>query len=185
MSDSTISVFRKTLASYRKMIDETVVQLTDDEFFGRPSPSTNSVAVILRHLGGNLISRWTDFLTTDGEKESRDRDLEFTDWDGSRESLMQYFDSGWTAFASALDEIDETNIQTEILIRGEVHTLMQAVIRSITHLTYHIGQITFVSRLVHQGEWKWLTIAPDKSRQFNDETWGTSRSRAVFDTEDQ
>ncbi len=93
---------QETVTSYRKMIDAMLVQLTNEELFQRPAPEVNSVAVILRHLGGNLRSRWTDFLTTDGEKPDRNREQEFADWDGDRRSLMAYFDSGWTALTAAL-----------------------------------------------------------------------------------
>ena len=183
-SNETIETFRQTVTSYRKMIDETLSQITDEELFERPSGGINSVAIILRHLGGNLVSRWTDFLTTDGEKSSRNRDLEFADWNGSRVELMQYFDTGWNAFTNALSEINDEHLDTQIFIRGEPHTLMQAIVRSVTHITYHTGQIALVSRLVHDGEWNWLTIAPNESNKFNEDTWGTSKSRAVFDTDE-
>ena len=182
---TTLDVARQTLASYRNMIDATVAQLTDDEFFTRPAPEINSVAVVLRHLGGNLVSRWTDFLTTDGEKETRDRDQEFADWDGSRAELMEYFNRGWGAFTHALTEINECNLNNEITIRGEAHSVLQALMRSLTHVSYHVGQIALVARMVHDGQWDWLTIAPNKSNEFNRETWGTSKSRSVFDADDE
>ena len=183
MKPTTVEILKQTVDSYRVMIDRTVAQLTDAEFFQRPSPEINSVAVILRHLGGNLASRWTNFLTTDGEKETRDRDKEFTDWHGTRVELMEYFDLGWKTLLAAMDEINATNINHEIKIRGESHTVIQALVRSVTHLTYHVGQISLVSRLVHDGQWDWLTIAPNRSGDFNEETWGTSKSRAVFDVD--
>lgn len=183
-SIETIETIRQTVNSYRKMINETLTQITDEELFERPSEGINSVAIILRHLGGNLVSRWTDFQTTDGEKSTRNRDLEFADWDGSRVELMQYFDTGWNAFTHALSEINEENVDTQIFIRGEPHTAMQALVRSLTHVKYHTGQIALVSRLVHDGEWNWLTIPPNQSNEFNQQAWGTSKSRAVFDTDE-
>ena len=171
---------RETAASYRNMIDAAVGQLTDDEFFRRPAPGVNSVALILRHLAGNLRSRWTDFLTTDGEKPDRDRDQEFADWEGDRASLMAYFDDGWARLIAAIDEINSDNLQRRITIRGEEHTLPQAFARSLTHVAYHTGQIVLIARTVHDGDWKWLTIAPGESHQHNNATWGTSASRGVF-----
>lgn len=170
----------ETVTSYRRMIDATLDQLTDAELFARPAPDINSVAVILRHLGGNLRSRWTDFITTDGEKPDRDRDREFLDWDGDRISLIQYFNSGWDALLGALESIDEENIAATIHIRGEPHTIPQAITRSVTHVSYHVGQIAIIARMVHDGEWRWLTIAPGSSAEHNAKTWGTVASRSIF-----
>lgn len=175
-----VDVAADTVASYRRMIDATVEQLSDAELHVRPAPNVNSVAVILRHLGGNLRSRWTDFLTTDGEKPDRDRETEFMNWDGNRDSLIAHFDAGWDALTSAIQQIDDSNINQPIYIRGERHTIPQALTRSITHLTYHVGQIAMVARMVHDGEWCWLTIAPGQSAQHNEQTWGTNESRSVF-----
>lgn len=170
----------ETVSSYRRMIDATVEQLSDAELFARPRTDLNSVAVLLRHLGGNLQSRWTDFLTTDGEKESRDRDREFQDWQGDRDSLIAYFDQGWVALTSAIQQIDKSNLDQKICIRGEEHTIPQALARSVTHIAYHVGQIAIIGRMVHDGDWHWLTIAPGQSQKHNQATWGTSRSRSVF-----
>ncbi len=174
----------ESIASYRRMIDAMVGQLSDSELCARPAPDMNSVAVILRHLGGNLQSRWTDFLTTDGEKADRDRDAEFQDWNGDRASLIAYFDKGWEALNAAIEQLNDSNINRTITIRGEAHTIPQALTRSITHLTYHVGQIALISRLVHQGDWKWLTIAPSESENHNERTWGTTASRCILGTDD-
>ncbi|MCM2374240.1 DinB family protein [Aporhodopirellula aestuarii] len=170
----------ETVQAYRRMIDAITAQLTDDELFARPSANVNSVAIILRHLGGNLKSRWTDFLTTDGEKPDRDRDSEFLDWEGDRQSLIEHFESGWRAFESAVNAIDEDTAGKTIFIRGEAHSVAQALTRSITHLTYHVGQIAMIARMVHVGEWRWLTVAPGGSSEHNEKSWGTSASRSVF-----
>ena len=175
-----INTMRETAVSYRCMIDATIEQLTDDELFARPAPAVNSVAIILRHLGGNLRSRWTDFLTTDGEKPDRNRDAEFQDWEGDRRSLMTHFDSGWCAFEQAIESLNGDNIGKRIRIRGEPHSIPKAITRSITHITYHVGQIAIVARQVHRGDWKWLTVAPGESSQFNKATWGTSASRSIL-----
>lgn len=170
----------ETVDSYRRMIDQTVQQLTDEELHARPAPGINSVAILLRHLGGNLRSRWTDFLTTDGEKPDRDRDREFEDWDGDRASLTKHFDAGWHALQAAIDSLDAQTLTQQITIRGEQTSVPNALIRSLTHLTYHVGQITMTARQVHAGDWKWLTIAPGHSSQFNEATSGSAASRGVF-----
>lgn len=169
-----------TVRSYERMIHGILSQLSDMELRARPRPDMNSVAVILRHLGGNLASRWTDFMSTDGEKPDRDRDREFTDWDGDRASLMAYFNSGWDALRNALAQIDDETLDRPIYIRGERHTIADALMRSLTHLSYHVGQMALIARIVHEGAWDWLTIPPGGSAQHNKQTWGTAASRSVF-----
>ncbi|PQO35306.1 hypothetical protein C5Y96_09745 [Blastopirellula marina] len=169
-----------TLASYREMIDVTVEQLSDAELHARPAPEINSVAILLRHIGGNLRSRWTDFLTTDGEKPDRARDTEFQDWEGDRAALLAHFDNGWNALTSAIEQIKHSNMQQSMFVRGHHHTIHEALTRSVTHVTYHVGQIVMVARMVHKGPWQWVTIAPGQSDQYNQENWGTGSNRGTF-----
>lgn len=182
--NSWLGPIRESVTSYRRMIDATVAQLTDTELSTAPATGFNSVAIILRHLGGNLRSRWTDFLTTDGEKPDRHRETEFQAWEGDRQSLWEHFELGWKALELAIDSIDNTNASQTIKIRGEPHTLQQALIRSITHISYHAGQIAMVARMVHQGDWHWITIAPGASQSHNERTWGTASSRSIFAPDD-
>lgn len=172
---------QETLAGYRRMIDAAVEQLSDEQFFARPLPGTNSVANLLRHLGGNLQSRWTNFLTEDGEKPSRDRDQEFADWSGSRESLMKYFDAGWTCLIDTIDSLHAEEVQKRVTIRGEAHSVPQVIMRSLTHISYHVGQLLLIARQAHGDaeSWQWLTIKPGGSEQHNRETWGTPASRGA------
>jgi uncharacterized damage-inducible protein DinB len=180
-----IDAARETVASYRRMIDATISQLTDEEFRSRPAEGVNSVAIILRHLGGNLRSRWTDFLDTDGETPDRDRESEVSACPGDRHSLIEYFDTGWSALVHALESLDDSAIGRTIFIRGEPQSAPQAILRSISHVAYHVGQIAMVSRMVHDGEWRWQTIAPGKSADFNSRTWGSSASRGVLGGEEE
>jgi hypothetical protein len=175
-----IEAVNQAVDSYRRMIDGCLAQLSDDELGQRPAPGFNSVAVILRHLGGNLRSRWTNYWTSDGEKPDRNRESEFLDWDGDRDALMQHFELGWSALVRAIQSLDDASIGGHVLIRGERQTVPQAIVRSITHLSYHVGQIAIISRTVHQGDWKWLSIAPGESDSHNQRTWGTASSRSVW-----
>lgn len=179
LDKSWLDAFVVTLDSHRRMIDSTVQQLSDAELHAPPAPGINSVAIILRHLGGNLQSRWTNFLTTDGEKPERNRDAEFHDWEGDRTSLMAHFEAGWSALVSAVRVIDDSNINQLITIRGENHTIEQALVRSITHVAYHVGQMAMIARMVHKGQWQWLTIPPGESELHNLRTWGTAESRST------
>ena len=170
-----------TLDGYYRMIVASTSQLSDDQLFQKPKPGFNSVANLLRHLGGNLRSRWTDFLTTDGEKPDRNRDSEFEDWDGDRESLIAFFNDGWSRFRQTLESLGERDLQATILIRGENHSVSQAILRSLTHVAYHVGQINLVARMIHDDDktWNWMTIQPGQSKTFNESTWGTSKSRGI------
>ena len=179
MYEPSIEALKESLAMYHKMIHRSVEQLSDEQLHYRPSAETNSVAIILRHLGGNLKSRWTDFLTTDGEKPDRNRDSEFEDWTGDRESLMQHFQSGWDIFLSAIDQINESNIDQPIVVRGEEQPMMTALVRAVTHISYHVGQITMTSRLVLGSDWQWMTIPPGESEAHNKKTWGSKESRCL------
>lgn len=178
-SEAWIRATIETIDSYRRMVDGAVRQLTDEELFGRTAEGINSVAVILRHLGGNLLSRWTDFFTTDGEKPSRDRDSEFEDWPGDRESLMAFFESGWQAWRTSIESLTADDVTKTVSIRGEPHSVPLAIQRSLTHTAYHVGQIMLISRLNHDGNWQWLTIRPGGSQQHNEQTWGTAASRGA------
>jgi uncharacterized damage-inducible protein DinB len=179
-TDTWIAAVKANIASYRRMIDEAVSQLSDSELFARPQPEFNSVAIILRHLGGNLHSRWTDFLTSDGEKPNRDRDSEFLDWQGDRSSLLAHFDAGWAKLTAAVEQLDATMIGQPIFVRGEQHTVADALLRSLMHTSYHVGQIVMIARLVHSGEWRWLSIPPGQSALHNKQSWGTPASRCTL-----
>src|SRR6188472_4158240 len=177
--DSWTNAVLETIDSHRRLIDGAVKQLNDEEFFARPAKGVNSVANILRHLGGNLLSRWTDFLTTDGEKPSRNRDTEFEDWPVDRASLMAFFNSGWQACRNSIESLTSDEFEKSVVIRGEPHTVPQAIQRSMTHTAYHVGQIMLIARSIHDGDWQWLTIRPGGTRQHNQQTWGTPASRGA------
>jgi uncharacterized damage-inducible protein DinB len=147
--------------------ERAIAQLSDAELHQRPAPGFNSVATIVRHVAGNLISRWTDFLTTDGDKPDRNRESEFADWTGPREHLLERWQSGFAAFFDSVESLTDADLARTIYIRAEPHSVPLAIVRSATHTAYHIGQILYVARLVHSGDWQFLTIAPGGSDAFN------------------
>ena len=175
-----IDSVRVSVGGYRNVIDSALRQLSDEEFFATPAEGVNSAAVVIRHLAGNLTSRWTDYLTTDGEKPNRHRDTEFDAWDGDRASLMEYFESGWQRLIDAIDSLNDETVTKTIQIRGEDHSVPEAMTRSIGHVSYHVGQILIIARMVHAGGWNWLTVAPGGSEQHNQETWGTAAARSAY-----
>lgn len=177
--DSWIKAVLETIDSHRRLVDGALKQLSDEEFFGRPAKNINSVANILRHLGGNLLSRWTDFLMSDGEKPNRNRESEFEDWLGDRASLMEFFDSGWRSWRTSIESLTTEDLAKTVTIRGELHSVPLAIERSLTHTAYHVGQIMLLARLVHEGKWHWLTIPPGGSQNHNQQTWGMSASRGA------
>jgi hypothetical protein len=178
-ADRWIAPIVEMIDSHHRLVDGAVRQLSDEELFHRPVVGMNCVATILRHLGGNLQSRWTDFLTTDGEKPSRNRDSEFEDWPGDRNSLLAFFESGWQIWRATIESLAPEDIAKSVTIRGEPHTVPQAIERSLTHTAYHVGQIMLIARIVHDGSWQWLTIKPGGSQQHNAQTWGTPASRGA------
>jgi uncharacterized damage-inducible protein DinB len=183
-ADLWIKASLESIDGYRRMVDGAVLQLSDDELVRRPAEGINSVAIILRHLGGNLFSRWTDFLTTDGEKPDRNRDSEFEDWLGDRASLMHFFDRGWQVWRTSIESLTADELTKTVTIRGEPHTVPLAIQRSLTHTAYHVGQIMLIARTIHAGDWQWLTIRPGGSQQHNQQTWGTAASRGAAGNED-
>lgn len=156
----------------KRLADRAVEQVPDDKLHVALDENTNSIAVIMKHIAGNLISRWTDFLTTDGEKPGRNRDSEFMDSFSSRSELLEYWERGWTCLLETLKSLKPEDYGKTVLIRGEPHSVPLALERSLGHTCYHIGQIVQAAR-IHAGEqWKTLTIPRGGSEQFNKEHWG-------------
>ncbi len=152
----------------KSLTEKAVVQLSDAQLHEPLHRETNSVAVIMKHMAGNMRSRWTNFLTTDGEKPDRHRDTEFLDSYKDREELMNDWESGWACVFKTLDSLGPEDVMHNITIRGEHHTVIDAVIRQIDHYGYHVGQIVQIARiLVGDDDWNTLSIARGKSEEFN------------------
>src|SRR5882724_3686503 len=148
-TDSYVKDSTSLFQYYKKLGENAIAQCPDSGLVAQVDPESNSIGMIVKHLAGNMLSRWTDFLTTDGEKPSRNRDAEFEDWPGDRASLMAFFDSGWKAWRESIAALTADDMMKSIEIRGEKHTVPQAVQRSLTHTAYHVGQIMLVARIVH------------------------------------
>jgi len=149
---------------HKGLADRALAELDDAQFFHRPGPLVNPVALIVKHLAGNLVSRWTDFLTTDGEKQSRDRDSEFllTESD-TRVSLMTSWERGWSVLFDTLAGLEDSDLGRTVTIRGEPHSARQALLRGMSHVAYHTGQILYLVRWIRP-ESAWLTVPPGQSR---------------------
>lgn len=162
MEDS-LSLFRY----YKKIAEGAMEQVPEEQLFAALDGEMNSIAVIVKHMAGNMLSRWTDFLTSDGEKPDRNRDSEFVDPPGSRDELMALWNRGWACVFSAIEPLSDADLSHTITIRGEAHSVMQAINRQIAHYAYHCGQIVFLAKHFRGGEWKSLSVPRGGSAGFN------------------
>jgi len=152
--------------------DKAVAQLPDEKLHVALDPNTNSIAVIMKHVAGNLLSRWTDFLATDGEKPWRNRDGEFADSFASRSELLAYWESAWNRLFETLAGLAVQDLGKMVMIRGEPHSVPLAIQRSLAHCSYHVGQIVLIARVLAGEEWETITIPRGASAEFNRKVWG-------------
>lgn len=162
LSDS-ITSFR----AYKKMADKAIAQVNDDELFVTIDAESNSIAIVMKHMAGNMLSRWTDFLTTDGEKPTRNRDMEFVTESRDKDELIDYWERGWNALFTAVEPLQLDDFEKTVSIRGEEHTIVKAINRQLTHYAYHIGQIVFLAKHFRSSEWRSLSVPKNKSAAFN------------------
>lgn len=154
--------------SYYKLLgDKSFEQLNDVQLFYAPNNASNSIAVIAQHLHGNMMSRWTDFLNSDGEKDWRDRDAEFDSPAASRGELLKRWNEGWDCLFNALRALDADDLQRTVYIRNQGHSVQDAIVRQLAHYPYHIGQIVFIAKLLSGDNWKSLSIPKNGSKEFN------------------
>jgi hypothetical protein len=158
---------RRQMRGYKRMGDGAIAQLRDEEFLVALDPEGNSVAVLVKHLAGNMRSRFTDFLTSDGEKPNRFRDQEFELGSSTtRADVMKWWEDGWASVFSAIDSLSPEDVMRTVSIRGEPHTVLQAINRQVAHYAYHVGQILFLAKHFRSSEWKSLSIPRGKSEEF-------------------
>lgn len=160
--EDSLTLFRY----YKDLADRAMAQIADEQLFAVLDPEMNSIAVIAKHMAGNMLSRWSDFLTSDGEKPTRDRDAEFRDPPQTREALMDYWNSGWKCVFDALAPLSDADLSRTVVIRTEAHSVMQAINRQIAHYAYHCGQIVFLAKHFRSEQWSCLTIPRGQSQAF-------------------
>lgn len=168
--DATQNFLSDALLSYRNcksLAERALDQTSDEHFFLQLDEESNSVAIIVKHIAGNLHSRWRDFLTTDGEKPDRRRDTEFELIDDTRESLMNFWESGWRTLFEAVEPLTPADLTSTVTIRGEPHTVLEAINRQLTHYSYHVGQIVFLAKHFRSAEWQTLSVPRNRSDEFN------------------
>lgn len=175
----------KRLFLYYKTLGEKAMnQLEPEQLFVAVNEDTNSIAVIVQHLSGNMLSRWTDFLTTDGEKEWRNRDGEFEDTIKTKEELLKAWDKGWDCLFSAIDSLTSEQLSQIIYIRNEGHTAADAINRQLAHYPYHIGQMVFYAKMLKKGDWDSLSIPKNKSGDYNSDKFSQEKGIRNF-TDDE
>ena len=167
MNTTYLESIRKQFEYYKMLGDKTIDQLPDDKLFWQYNEESNSIAIIVKHLYGNMLSRWTDFLTTDGEKEWRNRDAEFENNLNSKETLIEMWEEGWKCFFNALNLLNAEDLNRIIYIRNEGHTVLEAINRQLAHYPYHVGQMVFIGKMICNENWVSLSIPRGKSNSYN------------------
>ena len=161
-------LFLKRFQYYKNIADQTFEQLEEPQLFWQYNPESNSIATIVKHISGNMISRWTNFLTEDGEKEWRNRDAEFENDIQSKAEMLEIWEKGWLVLFDALNQVNDANINSIILIRGEKISFVDALLRQLAHYPYHIGQIIYLAKMLKNDDWKTLSIARNKSQEYTE-----------------
>ncbi|MBS1652824.1 MAG: DUF1572 domain-containing protein [Bacteroidetes bacterium] len=173
----------KQFEYYKLLGDKTIAQLPDDKLTWQYNQESNSIATIIKHLSGNMLSRWTDFLTTDGEKEWRNRDAEFENDIPTKEAIIKVWEDGWKCFLDTLKSLNEDDLEKIIYIRNQGHTVTEAINRQLAHYPYHVGQIVFIGKMILNEKWQSLSIPRGNSNTYNAEKFAKEKSRAHFTDE--
>jgi len=166
----TISYIKDSLdllRYYKKLTERAMRQVSDGQLFATLDPEMNSIAIIVKHMAGNMRSRWMDFLTTDGEKPDRNRDTEFESPPATREALLKLWEQGWGYVFTALEPLSDSDLGRTVTIRAEPHSVMQAINRQIAHYAHHCGQIVFLAKHLAHTHWQSLSVPRGKSAEFN------------------
>jgi len=175
--DNFLATCIKQFQYYKSLGDKTLAQLSTEQLFWQPNDSSNSIALIVKHLGGNMLSRWTDFLTTDGEKQNRNRDQEFENSWVDRDELITYWNAGWSCLFQAIESLEEEDLAKIIYIRNQGHTVMEAILRQLAHYPYHIGQMLYIGKICLDDKWTSLSIPKGGSAYYNREKFSHNISR--------
>ena len=171
---------RKEFTYYKTLGEKAMAQVPDDKLFWQYNEESNSIGTIVKHLWGNMLSRWTDFMTTDGEKEWRHRDAEFENDVKDRKELMKKWNDGWGCVFKALDSLKPEDLDKIIYIRNQGHTVLEAINRQLAHYPHHVGQILFLEKMIVGSNWQSLSIPKNKSQEFNADKFSKEKSRGHF-----
>ncbi|MEX0662482.1 MAG: DUF1572 family protein [Balneolaceae bacterium] len=174
--DGSVRLFKY----YKLLVEKSITQLKDEELHQTPSNELNSVAILMKHLSGNMISRWTNFRTEDGEKSWRNRDNEFINDIKTRKELLNYWEKGWNVLFESLHSIENNELNQLIYIRNEGHTILEAVERHLAHVAYHTGQIVMLAKWIRGESWETLTIPKGKTEEFNQEKFSQPKSHGFY-----
>ena len=184
IADDYLISIRKQFLYYKTLADKAMEQLASEQLFYTPNDDTNSIAIIVKHLHGNMLSRWTDFLSTDGEKEWRNRDEEFENPYTDKETLLDKWEEGWKCLFDTLYNLKSENLTDIIYIRNEGHTVVEAINRQLAHYPYHVGQIVFYAKLLKTESWSSLSIPKNRSSSYNADKFSVEKGKRNFiDTE--
>jgi hypothetical protein len=172
----------KQFEYYKMLGEKTFAQISDEKLFWQYDKDSNSIAIIVKHLWGNMLSRWTDFLTTDGEKEWRNRDAEFENDIVSKQEMIEKWNTGWAVFLNTLKSLTNNDLEKIVYIRNQGHTVLEAINRQLAHYPYHIGQIVMIGKMCTK-EWNTLSIAKGSSGEYNTSKFSKPKSKEHFTDE--
>ncbi|UUV22698.1 DUF1572 domain-containing protein [Paenimyroides aestuarii] len=180
MESTFIESVKKQFAYYKQLGDKTFEQLHETDFFWQFNEESNSIAIIVKHLWGNMLSRWTDFFITDGEKEWRNRDSEFENDLKSAQEVLEKWEAGWNRLFATLNSLSDADLSTIVYIRNEGHTVQEAINRQLAHYPYHVGQIVFIGKMIQNNKWHSLSIPRNQSQKYNANKFSTEKQRKHF-----
>lgn len=183
MKNDYLESVKKQFEYYKMLGDKTFIQLKDEQLFWQFNKESNSIATIVKHMWGNMLSRWTDFLTTDGEKEWRKRDEEFDNDIADREELLSKWNEGWDYVFDAINPLTESDLNKEIFIRNMGHTVVEAINRQLAHYAYHVGQIAFIGKMFCGDKWISLSVPKGNSKEYNEEKFSKPKHTQHFTDE--
>ena len=183
MTNDFLDSAKKQFEYYKMLGEKTFVQLKDEQLFVQLNEESNSISTIVKHLRGNMLSRWTDFLTTDGEKEWRQRDAEFENDIAGRTELLEKWNEGWACLFNAINPLTADDLTRQIFIRNQGHTVTEAINRQLAHYPYHVGQIVFIGKLFCNENWASLSIPKGNSKDYNKDKFSKPEHKEHFTDE--
>ncbi|MBR9859879.1 DUF1572 domain-containing protein [bacterium] len=183
MKEAALPGIIKQFEYYKSLGDKTFVQCSDEALFWQHNEDSNSIAIIVNHLWGNMLSRWTDFLNSDGEKEWRKRDKEFESVIQNRDELLNKWEEGWNCLFNAIRPLKEEDLDRTVYIRNQGHTVLEAIFRQLAHYAYHVGQIVYTGKMLSTEPWNSLSIPKGQSGAFNADKFAQEKKKAHFTDE--